>query len=174
MDLFAAAGRLMAMDDAAWARHANPASVWTRIAGGTVLFLALWSPMWIGFWGVVPILLAAAWTWLNPRLFPPPSHARAWATRAVLGERAFLRRAEIPIPDHHRRAGLATTGLALAFLVAAAIGFWQRDVLLAVTAWHAATIAKLWFCDRMVWLWQDVRGSNDLYRRWDAADFATP
>ena len=130
--------------------------------------------MWIGLWGLVPIFLAGAWTWLNPRIFPPPKHTRTWATRAILGERAFLRRADAPIPEHHRRAGLVTTSIAVAFVLAAAFGFWRGDFALAFTAWHAATAAKLWFGDRMVWLWDDVRGSDDLYRRWDAADFVDP
>jgi hypothetical protein len=34
------AARLMAMDDRAWARHANPWSVWTRFATLPFLLLA--------------------------------------------------------------------------------------------------------------------------------------
>ena len=41
MDIASWSERALRMDDAAWARHANPWSVCSRIAGGTLVFLAL-------------------------------------------------------------------------------------------------------------------------------------
>ena len=64
--------RLFAMSDGVWARHANPWSVWTRMATLPVLLLALWSRAWIGWWALLPVAAVLVWTWLNPRLFPPP------------------------------------------------------------------------------------------------------
>jgi len=52
--LFRMAERLMAMDDAVWMRHANPASVWSRIVTPLPLLpLAVWSRVWLGLarWG---------------------------------------------------------------------------------------------------------------------------
>ena len=43
------ARRLMAMDDAAWARHANPWSVWARVLTPLpMLSASIWSRVWIG------------------------------------------------------------------------------------------------------------------------------
>jgi hypothetical protein len=29
-----------------------------------------------------------------------------------------------------------------------------------------AYLSKLWFVDRMVWLWQDMQDTNEEYRKW--------
>ena len=42
--------RLMKMDDAAWKRHANPWSAWTRTLILPLLALTVWSRVWIGWW----------------------------------------------------------------------------------------------------------------------------
>ena len=60
MDIFKAAERLMAMDDAAWTRHANPWSGISRFSCGPLLILAIWSRDWIGWWSLIPIALAMA------------------------------------------------------------------------------------------------------------------
>ena len=170
-DIFALAEKLMSMSPDVWARHANPLSVYTRIAGGTAVFFALWSPFWLGWWSVLAIGLAGLWIWLNPRLFPPPSDTRSWAARGVLGERAFLRRAVVAIPSEHARMGHISTGIAGIFLVITAVAFYRENFWFAFTAWHAATLAKVWFVDRMAWLWDDMKDANDLYRAWDRAEW---
>lgn len=171
-DLFAFAERSMGMSQRTWARHANPLSVYTRIIGGTPVFLALWSPFWIGWWGTAAIALAALWIWLNPRLFQPPMHTRDWGTRGVLGERVFLNRATVPIPREHATVAHIATGLSVTFIIATAAAFVLGHFWMAFTAWHAATVAKLWFCDRMVWLWQDMKDATDPYRAWDRAEWS--
>lgn len=171
MDVFSASERLMAMDNDSWARHANPWSGWSRVSTGTLLFLALWSGFWIGWWSLIPISLAVLWTFANPRLFSPPRSTENWATRGVLGERAFLNRTSIPIPEHHVRMGWITTVIAMFFMALCALGFWQQEFWLAFTGWHAAILAKIWFVDRMVWLWEDVKDSHPVYQAWDRADW---
>ena len=171
-DLFRRAEQLMSMDSATWARHGNPLSVWSRILSGPIVFLALWSPFWISWWGGLVILVTAGWIWLNPRLFSPPCHTKSWATQIVLGERVFLNRKNVPIPDHHRRAGMVTTLCAIGFMMAAGFGFLNQSFWLALVGWHAAIMAKIWFCDRMAWLWQDMKMGNEQYRRWNEADWA--
>ncbi|CTQ51454.1 DUF6653 family protein [Jannaschia donghaensis] len=170
-DIFNISERLMSMNRATWARHANPWSVYSRIVGGSFVFAALWSPFWIGYWGIPAILLAALWVRLNPRMFPAPTHTDGWATQAVLGERAFLNRAQVPIPRHHAVAAYVTSALAGLFLLIVVAAFLTRDFWLALTAWHAATIAKLWFCDRMTWLWADMKTATAKYRAWTSAEW---
>ncbi len=171
MDLFAGAERAMNMNARTWAKHANPWSVYSRILGGSLMFLALWSVYWIGWHAVAPIIAAVLWIWLNPRLFPPPKSAGSWAARAVLGERAFLNRKRISVPREHARAAWITTSFSLAFFALALYGFAKGDFWLALGGWHAATLAKLWFCDRMVWLWGDVKTLHPVYQAWARADW---
>ena len=66
----------MVMSDLAWARHANPWSVWTRVPILPLLALAIWSRVWIGAWCWLPLALLIAWILWNPRAFPPPDQHR--------------------------------------------------------------------------------------------------
>ena len=88
------------LDDEGWARHANPASGWSRLVTGLPLIvLAAWSRVWIGWWAAAVFALVVLWLWLNPRLFPPAASDRAWMTRVVLGERLWIRRNELHLPE---------------------------------------------------------------------------
>lgn len=81
-----------AMTDQVWARHENPWSVWTRVAVLPLLTAAiLWrAALGPAFWPVLAALLA--FTWANPRLFPPPADRGGWSPLAVRGERMWLER----------------------------------------------------------------------------------
>jgi hypothetical protein len=146
----------MMMSDATWARHANPWSVYTRIPILPLLAVAIWSRVWIGWWALVPIAVLIAWTFVNPRAFPPPASMDSWASRAVLGERFWLERKRNPIPQHHARwaAGLGVAA-ALA-LVPMVWGLWALEPSAALLGAMLAVAFKLWFCDRMVWLCEDM------------------
>ena len=166
MDLFRAAERLMAMDDAAWARHANPWSAWTRFTCLPLLVIAVWSRDWIGWWALIPVACASAWTWWNPRAFPPPRTTDAWASKGTFGERIFLNRKTIAIPAHHERAARVLTGLAGLGGVVLIYGVIVLDVW-ATGAGLAATIAfKAWYVDRMVWLYEDMKDADPAYVAW--------
>lgn len=154
------------LDDTGWERHANPWSVWTRVAIWPALVVALWSIHWIGWWATAPLALIAIWAFINPRAFPPPASTRSWASRAVLGERIYLARATRPIPEHHRVAAqwLAGTGGVgtLVMLAGLVIGSPSFFVAGAVTAFFA----KMWFIDRMVWLFDDMARAHPEYAAW--------
>jgi len=155
-----AVARLMAMDDATWSRHANPWSGWTRAATTPVLFLALWSHVWLGWWALVPIAALAVWLWLNPRLFPPPSTTTNWATRGVLGEQLWL--AGDPRAHAPRHAGPVRwiVGGQAAFTAVGIYGLIVEDFWAAFLGWHAGAAMKLWFVDRMARLY-DEAGENE-------------
>jgi hypothetical protein len=154
-DIWRGAARLMAMDDAAWRRHANPWSGWTRfLTTLPPLLLAIWSRVWIGWWALVPVGLALAWIWLNPRVFSPPKRYDSWMSRAVLGERIFIKH-RAAIPAHHRRAATALTWASLPGVIVCVAGLiWLRADWVVLGALLAVG-AKAWFCDRMVWLHDD-------------------
>jgi hypothetical protein len=101
-----------AMDDATWRRHANPWSVWTRVAAFPLLVLAIWSRIWFGWGALVPITLMIVWLWYNPRAFLPPRSTDNWASKAVLGERVWLARNAVPIPLHHARMASLLSAMA--------------------------------------------------------------
>jgi hypothetical protein len=151
--------RAFAMDEAAWARHANPWSGWTRVATLPLLVLAAWSRVWIGPWWAATLFAALLlWTWINPRAFPPPAGRDAWMTRGVLGERHWLARDAVPVPAHHRRvphllSALAALGVPLLVWGVAMLQVWPTLLGLAL-----AMLGKLWFVDRMVWLQRDMEG----------------
>jgi hypothetical protein len=157
---------LFRMDDHTWQRHANPWSVWTRVASLPLLLLAIWSHAWLGAWALIPLALVAIWLWLNPRLFPPPSKKSSWSARATFGERVWLNRRHVPIPDHHARMAHILTAVSALGFIAAAIGSFLNELLAAVAGGLVAWFAKMWFCDRMVWLYDDMKDKHPLYASW--------
>ena len=93
--------KLFKMSDDVWARHANPWSVWTRYSTMPLLALSVWSRAWIGWWSLIPVAESLAWVYVNPRIFNKPVTTDCWTSKAVLGERVWLNRKDIPVPRHH-------------------------------------------------------------------------
>lgn len=158
--------RFFDMTENAWARHANPWSVWTRVVSLPPLLAAIWSHTWLGWWAVLPIVAMLGWLWLNPRLFAPPVHTDTWASKATFGERVWLARDDLPIPAHHQRAALVLSAISGATFVAAVIGAIRNDLALTVGAGSLSWVAKMWFADRMVWLYEDMKDKSPQYRSW--------
>ncbi len=166
MELFKLAERSMAMDDATWMRHANPLSVWTRFSCLPMIVLAIWSRVWLGWWALLPLALALLWTWANPRVFPPPASTNTWASHGTFGERVFLNRKAVPIPAHHERWAFVLAGLSAVGLVPLVWGLWALDVALTILGLVLVVLPKVWFVDRMVWLYQDMRNAHPDYSSW--------
>lgn len=166
------AARSMHMTDAVWRRHANPWSVWTRMVTLPLLILAIWSRAWIGWWSLLPIAAAVLWTWLNPRVFPEPRSTNNWASKAVLGERLWLNRKNVPIPEHHRLAPHLLILASAAGVPLLVWGLWALAVWPTLLGLVLIAGAKLWFVDRMVWLYEDMNTSSpaDNVEREAAAD----
>ena len=148
--------RLMGMDDATWARHANPWSGWTRVTILPLLSSAIWSRVWLGWGAVLLIIAVIVWTWVNPRLFGPPEHNRAWMTKGVLGERVWLAQSEKSIPSHHAKVGRMLILAAGLGILPLAFGLWHLDLGWTMVGLIAVMGAKRWFLDRMVWLLADT------------------
>ena len=166
MDLFNLAERGMGMSDAVWARHANPWSVWTRFTCLPWLILAIWSRVWIGWWALVPIALACFWIWWNPRAFPPAKQTDNWASRGTFGERVFLNRKAVPIPAHHERWALVLGTLSAVGLLPLVWGLWALDAVMTMLGVVVVVLPKVWFVDRMVWLYADMRHHAE-YAGWE-------
>ena len=157
---------LMGMNDATWKRHANPWSVWTRFLILPLLVLAIWSRVWIGWWCLAAIALLIVWTVINPRAFPKPSSTHGWASRATFGERVWLNRKTVPIPEHHYRFSHALNAVTASALIPLIYGLITYELLITFLGLALIIVGKLWFLDRMVWLYQDMKGSNQDYASW--------
>ncbi|MEM8952186.1 MAG: DUF6653 family protein [Pseudomonadota bacterium] len=159
MDIFKLSENLMSMDDETWARHANPWSVYSRFTCLPLIVLALWSRVWIGWWSLVPLALALFWTWYNPRAFPPSDKKDGWAFKGTQGERLFLNRRRVPIPNHHQSMAkiltlLSSIGLGILIYGVVVLDPWATlfGLLFAITT-------KVWFVDRMVWMYDEQQRS---------------
>lgn len=155
-----------AMSDEVWLRHANPWSVWTRVTALPLLILAIWSRTWVGGWFLVLIAAAMAWLWFNPRIFPKPRSTDNWASKAVLGERVWLNRRNIPIPKHHRLMPNLLKGVSLMGLPFLVWGLWQMQIWSTLMGVILMLGGKLWFVDRMVWLYEDMKDEDPEYKSW--------
>lgn len=162
-----ALANLFLQSESDWERHTSGWSVWTRVATGPLLPLAVLSHVWIGWIPALTLtVLLSVWLAINPRLFPPPASTRAWHSRAVLGERVWLNRAEVPIPRHHAIAAMLlsiVSGIGAATALLAAILGWVWPALLGT---GIMMLGKLWFCHRMVRLYDDMYESVPEYRAW--------
>ncbi|WP_245416127.1 DUF6653 family protein [Microvirga sp. 17 mud 1-3] len=158
--------RLFAMDERTWERHASPWSVWTRVASFPLLLLAIWSHAWIGPWAILAVALVAVWLWLNPRLFRPPARTDSWSAMATFGERVWLNRKAVPIPAHHARMANILSVVAALDALPAFAGAVLTDLTAALTGAAVVMLGKLWFCDRMVWLYRDMKEIHPPYAAW--------
>ena len=152
------------MDPETWSRHANPWSVWTRNTVLPLLILAFWSRIWLGLWSLPIIAGVLFWMWVNPRLFKKPESTDNWASKAVLGERVWLNRKAVPVPEYHRLApGIlsAISGIGFLFVI---WGMFALEIWPTVFGAAIIYLSKLWFLDRMVWLYEDMKDATPEYR----------
>lgn len=159
MNIGSFAEKMMSMDDATWARHANPISGWSRATVLPLFALAVWARIWIGWWSLAAVVVLILWTWLNPRLFSAPASTDNWMSRVVLGERIWLAARTTPIAPHHMRVTRVLNIAAGLGALILAIGLWRLDFGLVLAGLIASMGAKLWFGDRMVWILQDSQNS---------------
>jgi len=153
------------LDEENWMKHANPWSVWTRNTALPALVIAFWSRIWLDWWALIPIILAVLWTYLNPRIFEKPESTNNWASKSVLGERVWSNRDKIKIPDHHRRAPNIlnlVAGIGALFVI---WSVYSLEIWPLLVGFALVYCGKLWFLDRMVWLYEDMKNVPE-YGKW--------
>ncbi|MEP1443620.1 MAG: DUF6653 family protein [Hyphomicrobiales bacterium] len=158
--------KTMKMDETTWLRHASPWSVWTRFSCLPLIVFALWSRQWLDWWALAPLAVALLWTWANPRIFSPPQDLDNWASKVTLGERVWLNRAKVPIPAHHRKMAFITSALIFPSFLVMAYGLYAFKIWPTILGMALVILAKVWFCDRMVWLYDNMRKENAVYASW--------
>jgi hypothetical protein len=152
-----------------WMRHASPVSVWTRFAVLPLLAAAVWSRDWIGWWSLVPVALSLVFMMVNPLLFPRPGSTRNWASRAVFGERIWVDRNKTEIPEQFARSRVPTVTYAVQIVGLAVLvyGLVELRLLDVVTGLLIVQCAKAWYLDRMVLLFEDMKGRRPEYAAWE-------
>ena len=148
---------IFSMSDETWQRHTNPWSVWTRFSVLPLLIVAIWSRVWIDWWSLVPITLAVIWAWYNPRIFKIPKSTSNWASMSVLGERVWLNRNNISVPVHHKIMPNILNIVAMIGLPFIVWGIWMLNIWAMFSGCIFVYAGKLWFLDRMVWLYRDMK-----------------
>lgn len=75
--------------DRHWAGRSNPWCVTTRLAAALALIWAVNSYRDLGPYALVPIGSCLFFIIINPFIFPAPRDDSKWATKSVLGQRAW-------------------------------------------------------------------------------------
>lgn len=78
----------------------------------------------------------------------------------MLGELAWSRRRSAPVPRRHRIAPWSLTGLNAAGAPVVVRGLVAMDGPLVLAGLAVHMSGKIWFLDRMVWLYEDVTGAQ--------------
>ena len=152
-----------------WMRHANAMSVWTRFAILPVLAVAIWSYDWIGWWSLVPVTLILGLHDDQPAAVPraglhPQLGVEGRLRRTDLGRPQEGRDpAAVPVPGaepDHRLPGSSGSSRS-------AYGLVRLDVFAVVAGVMITQLAKFWYLDRMVLLFDEMKGRNAEYASWE-------
>lgn len=160
--------RAFRLTDENWMKHANPWSVWTRYSVLPFIVLAFWSRAWIGWWCLLPGVMSILWMFGNPIFFSRPRSTKNWASKAVLGERVYLNRDTIPLPEMHNTPLygilklISFAGMVLAIWAVVVYSVWG-----AVLGVALAYLGKSWYLDRMVWLYETMKTADATYGSWE-------
>jgi hypothetical protein len=157
------------LDGDGWMRHANPASVWTRFTVLPLLALAIWSRDWIGVWCLAPIAASVAWIFINPLLFKVPRSTRNWASRSVLGERIWVDRDKLELPEQFRSPVVSwiANGYSIIGVVVLAYGLAGFELVPALAGLLLTQVGKAWYLDRTALLFAEMRARSAEYASWE-------
>jgi hypothetical protein len=161
--------KLFGLEGESWMKHANAASVWTRFSVVSLLALAVWSREWIGIWCLIPIGLSIAWMFVNPLLFDVPKSTRNWASRSVLGERIWVDRDKVELPEQFRSraASLVANAYSTIGMGLLAFGLIDLNLLAVVTGILITHGGKAWYLDRVQLLFAQMKERKPEYASWD-------
>ncbi len=144
-----------------WKKYANPWSVWVRFIILPLLIMAAWSRVWIAEWSLVLISLTIIWIWFNPRVFQNKQTDNLWTMQAILGERIWLNRKNIYVPEQHFFVIYALQLFVMLSFFSSVVGVIILNIWLTVMSLVLTCMSMCWFLDRMVWLYNDDKQMRD-------------
>ncbi|MTH98305.1 DUF6653 family protein [Roseibium sp. RKSG952] len=153
-----------------WQQKVYPATVYFRILGLPALSAAIWSHVALGT-GPAFLLTCATVVimMLAPRLFGRPKGNLRWAAKSVYGERIWLNRAKLPIPNDDAGNALA---MFFTWMIGTGVMIWgsiEALPVIAVPGLVIAMAAHISFQDRMVKVFNKMETAHPLYRFWAVA-----
>ena len=158
--------KVFKMDEKTRRRHSSPWSVYSRFSMIPLIALAFWSRVWLGWWSLIPIIVVFLWVWLNPRIFPEPKSTNNWASKVVLGEWVWMNRKNVPVPMHHQHLPNILSLVGAIGGIFFGLGIVTLGLWLTVFGGVVLILSKLWFADRMVWLYEDMKDATPEYKNW--------
>lgn len=141
-------------DQGAWKRHANPWSVWTRMAGLVPILAPVFFRETLGWWALAIIAPGIAWMWLNPRAFKPVHHPVRWAEKGIYGEKLWSAGKSTALARHK-------TAMRLLLLLAAAGAGLLVYGMVVIEAWPTifgvtlVLLSQLWQIDRFAAIYDE-------------------
>jgi hypothetical protein len=160
--------RLFGLEGDRWMRHSNPVSVWTRFAVLPMLIGSIWSRKWIGRRALIPLAGSSVWLLVNPLFFKEPRSTRNWASKGVLGERIWAERDRSELPDQFRSVvptvAASYQAIGLAPIVYGLAALKATPTVLGLLIVQGG---KLWYIDRMVLLFEEMKTQDAEYARWE-------
>ncbi|WP_298965228.1 DUF6653 family protein [uncultured Roseibium sp.] len=151
----------------AMARPASAMVTYIKIVAPCALTAALWTHVWLGSFGSILIAVAVMAGFLAlSRLFIAAGKRSGWARRVSFGERVWLNRMVVPIPQN---LNFRITTLYLVFwtgtLVAMTGGF-TASLLLALSGLTVAYATQFVCFRKLIHLHSIMQDKTALYRFW--------
>ncbi len=106
------------------------------------------------------------WVWYNPRAFPVPRSTNNRASKGVFGERIFLETRHTTLARHHYVAAHVLTAFSFAGAIIWIYGLATLGLWATIAGMIGVVLPKAWFVDRMVWIFEEMKGSDPRYANW--------
>lgn len=105
---------------------------------------------------------------VNPLLFKAPTSTRNWASRTVLGERIWVDRDKVDLPEQFRSRAASLVANAYSAVGMGILVFGLADLSVVATAGVLITHGgKAWYLDRVSLLFAEMKGRRAEYAAWD-------
>ena len=91
---------------------------------------------------------------------------RSLNVEGITGKRVWLNRDAVPVPAYHRTVPIVLSAVAAISVLFIIWGVLMFDPWPALFGTVMAYPGKLWFADRMVWLWNDMQHASPNYCSW--------
>lgn len=152
----------VASDTNVWRRHANPWSVWTRLAAVPAFAIVVFARDVLGWWTLVLVVLLGIWMWLNVKVFSPVHDDERWESRAIFGEKFWLDRKSKNLPQHHLNWIMRLNVASMLMILPMAWGLWVLDPWATAFGSLGLVAGQIWALDRYSWLYADETRGMEL------------